>query len=178
MRKEAYKIKCPDHVVIGDPWYFEREEPERLQRLVVDIELPKTFEAALSIRETEYRECEICMAFGPISEVYTYLTGQFYEGQEEETVRIPVDTARYLFKVDGRSANIHTHEDGYWGQKTAFYGKQQGKRHLEGYMVIVNTPDDMTFEEVRQTMESLFGKMKLLPEKKKAEEKRTGGQKR
>ena len=36
MRKETYKIKCPKHIVFGDPLYFEEYKGERLKKLVVD----------------------------------------------------------------------------------------------------------------------------------------------
>lgn len=41
MRKEAIKIKCPDRIQFGDPMYFEdyRNDPEKLQKLVVDYRL-------------------------------------------------------------------------------------------------------------------------------------------
>lgn len=178
MRKEIYSIKCPEHLVIGDPWYFETESAERLKDLVVDIKFPEHFAAALSIKETECNECMICGVFGHKDQIHTYLGGSFYEGQKEEVRKLYVDTAEYLFQVDGRSANIHTHEDGHWGQKTAFYTETQGKKHLDAYMFIVYTPDDMGFEEVKQTMGSLFEDMKLLPQKQKAKEKSTNEPKR
>ncbi len=36
MRKEIYKVKCPQHIVFGDPMYFERFRGNELNRLTVD----------------------------------------------------------------------------------------------------------------------------------------------
>ena len=37
MRKEIYKVKCPQHIVFGDPMYFERFRGNELNRLTVTI---------------------------------------------------------------------------------------------------------------------------------------------
>lgn len=35
MRKEIYKIKCPKHIIFGDPQYFEEFKGTKLKRLTV-----------------------------------------------------------------------------------------------------------------------------------------------
>lgn len=57
MRKESYQIKRPEHLVIGDPWYFETVDSQKLKSLVIDVIPQKEFAAALTIEETEYDEC-------------------------------------------------------------------------------------------------------------------------
>ena len=58
MRKEAIKIKCPDRIQFGDPMYFEdyRNDPEKLQKLVVDYRPQPGFKAGVSLVETEHPE--------------------------------------------------------------------------------------------------------------------------
>ena len=51
MRKETYKIKCPKHIVFGDPLYFEEYKGERLKKLVVDYEVPAKFDTARLVLE-------------------------------------------------------------------------------------------------------------------------------
>ena len=45
MSAEEYSIKRPEHIVIGDPWYFETETGERLKKLVVDYQPEEQFMA-------------------------------------------------------------------------------------------------------------------------------------
>ena len=51
MRKETYKIKCPKHIVFGDPLYFEEYKGELLKKLVVDYEVPAKFDTARLVLE-------------------------------------------------------------------------------------------------------------------------------
>ena len=36
MKKEVYKIQCPEHIVFGDLLYFEQYKRQKLRSLVVD----------------------------------------------------------------------------------------------------------------------------------------------
>lgn len=56
MRQEAYRIKCPRHILFGDPLYFEEyaNNPKRLNELVVDYKPPHEFQAGISLVETEH----------------------------------------------------------------------------------------------------------------------------
>ena len=49
MMKEMYSVKCPEHIVFGDPWYFKTEPKDRLKGLVVDCTVPKEFEAIVAL---------------------------------------------------------------------------------------------------------------------------------
>lgn len=127
MRKESYQIKRPEHLVIGDPWYFETVDSQKLKSLVIDVIPQKEFAAALTIEETEYDECMTNIIFALEEELGTYLKGFMYAGQKEQVKKLPVDTAEYLIQVDGRASNIHTHEDGYWGQQLTLYSEEKGR---------------------------------------------------
>ena len=111
-------------------------------------------------------------------ELDTYLKGYMYAGQKEQVKKLPVDTAEYLIQVDGRASNIHTHEDGYWGQQLTLYSEEKGQKHPDAYIITISTPDDMSFEEVKETMGTLFESMKLIPQIEKTEEKRASEPKR
>lgn len=167
MRKEAYQIKRPEHLVIGDPWYFEKAGPKRLKDLVIDVQPQEGFSAALSIQETEYNECMTNIIFASKDEIETYLDGRMYKGQEETVKMLPVDTARYFIEADGRSAMIYTHEDAYWGQQLTLYSGEKDGKCLDAYVITISTPEDMTFEDVKQIMGTVFEDMKLIPEKEK-----------
>lgn len=57
MRKEIYKVKCPQHLVFGDPMYFERFRGNELNRLTVDYRPSKYFDTArLVLKEEPNRE--------------------------------------------------------------------------------------------------------------------------
>lgn len=178
MRKEAYQIKCPEHLVIDDPWYFEKTEPKRLKDLVIDVQPQEEFAAALSIQETDCNECVTNIVFAFEEEIDTYLDERMYEGQKEIIKKLPVDTARYFIEVDGRSAMIHTHEDGYWGQQSALYSEAKDGKYLDAYMITISTPQDMKFEDVKQVMGTVFEDMKLIPEKEKEVQKGSNEPKR
>ena len=49
MKEEKYSIKRPEHIVIGDPWYFETVKGKRLAELTVDYKPPTEFAAAVSL---------------------------------------------------------------------------------------------------------------------------------
>lgn len=174
MRKESYQIKRPEHLVIGDPWYFETVAPQKLNSLVIDVQPQAEFVAALTIQETDYHECMTSIIFAFKEEIDTYLEGCTYEGQKEIVKKLPVDTARYSIQVDGRSSTIHTHEDGYWGQQSTLYSEEKNEKYLDAYLITISTPQDMKFEDVRQMMGTVFEDMKLIPEKEKAKEVQKG----
>ena len=58
MRKEAIKIKCPHRIQFGDLMYFKdyRNDPEKLQKLVVDYIQQPGFKEGVSLVETENQE--------------------------------------------------------------------------------------------------------------------------
>lgn len=39
MRKKIFSVKCPEHILFGDPLYFEEYSGKRLESLVVDYSL-------------------------------------------------------------------------------------------------------------------------------------------
>lgn len=54
--KETYKVKCPERIVFGDPLYFREFEGERLKKLVVYLEVPDHFAAAVMLHEEPIRD--------------------------------------------------------------------------------------------------------------------------
>lgn len=58
VRKEKFKIKCPERIQFGDPLYYEdfKDEPERLKKLVVDYKPKPEFKAGVLLTEMEYSE--------------------------------------------------------------------------------------------------------------------------
>ena len=126
MNKEVYKIQCPEHIVFGDPLYFEQYKGQKLLSLVVDYKPPGHFEASLVLREQKNEQFEGFMErsmeiyLAPAETMKTYLDGMKYKAQKMKEKMIGVDTARYLLTVDDRSDEIRTGGDGCWGSKIEF----------------------------------------------------------
>lgn len=98
MRKEAIKIKCPDRIQFGDPMYFEdyRNDPEKLQKLVVDYRPQPGFKAGVSLVETEHPEYPGFIArtmtiyFAPEQYLSIYMDGKMYASQKIDRKEIGV----------------------------------------------------------------------------------------
>ena len=90
MRKENIKIKCPKHILFGDPMYFEeyKNDPEKLQKLVVDYSPQPGFKAGVSLVETEHPEYPGFIArtmtiyFAPEQYLSIYMDGKMYASQK------------------------------------------------------------------------------------------------
>jgi len=56
--EKKFKIKCPKGIQFGYPMYFEdyRDDPQKLQKLVVDYRPQPGFKAGVSLVETEHSE--------------------------------------------------------------------------------------------------------------------------
>ena len=95
-----------------------------------------------------------------------YLSEQMYEGQEEKTKVVLVDTARYLLKVDDRSDEIHTGADGEWGFFSEVYHKKREHRISDAVIITIAVPDDKDFTAMREMARYFFQDMEpLVPEK-------------
>lgn len=88
MRKETYKIKCPKHIVFGDPLYFEKYKGEQLKKLVVDYEVPAKFDTArLVLEEKPFEKCPDMMHrtmtifLAPHDHINVYLSNHKYTVQ-------------------------------------------------------------------------------------------------
>ena len=115
MRKEIYKVKCPRHIIFGDPTYFREYKGAKLKKLTVDYKPPKDFDAARLVLEErpnkefpEYINRTMTLYLAPSQTIKTYLEGMMYSSQEIAEKGIGVDTARYYFSVDGRDDELFT----------------------------------------------------------------------
>ncbi len=159
--KETYKVGVPKHIMVGDPWYFERKSGEELARLIVDICPSQKFRARVELEEkldedSDYMSRTMRLTISSARELPTYMRGMYYMGQEEKGKPIPVDTAKYRIKVDEREMMIRTGGDGYWGGYYEYSHKVAGKEMIDAHIVEVYMPDDMDFERLRETMRTLF----------------------
>ena len=89
MRKEIYKVKCPQHIVFGDPMYFERFRGNELNRLTVDYRPSKYFDTArLVLKEepnrelSEYMNRSITLYAAPRQTIDVYACEQIYTFQK------------------------------------------------------------------------------------------------
>ncbi len=157
MRKEAIKIKCPDRIQFGDPMYFEdyRNDPEKLQKLVVDYRPQPGFKAGVSLVETEHPEYPGFIArtmtiyFAPEQYLSIYMDGKMYASQKIDRKEIGVDTACYLIEVDGRYEDIKTGGDGYWGDYQELYREINGKKYIDAVVISIAMPDEQSFEGMK-----------------------------
>lgn len=172
MREELYKIKCPRHIVFGDPMYFEDYEGKRLEELIVNYKPPQHFEAGVVLREevhTEYagvimRTMSIYLA--PKETLGTYMSGMIYEGQQMEQKEIGVDSASYVIHVDDRQDEIKTGGDGYWGEIETLYRKQGQQTSTNAVIVHIAIPDFVDFKEMQQWVHYFFEDATLQREEK------------
>ena len=54
--KETYKVKRPDKITWGDPWYMKEFSGEKLQSLIVDFEPPKYCDARVVLEEKPMKD--------------------------------------------------------------------------------------------------------------------------
>ena len=172
MAQEVYKIKCPEHIVFGDPMYFERFRGEMLQRLVVDYRPPANFEARLKLYQDTVDGFDVMgmhLYLAPAETVGVYADDMMYEGQSVEERRIGVDTARYRLAVDGREQTIRTGGDGYWGSVTKFTRGNGEQKVTDAVVVDIGVPDEFfNFEEMRALAKSFFGDLEAVIDKNAA----------
>ena len=134
--KETYKVKRPDRIVWGDPWYMEEFSGERLKELIVDFRSPKHFDARVVLEEQPMEEYPDMMLntmtiyLAPKQTIETYMKGMMYESQEHTVKDIGVDTAKYYIKVDGQDDTIRTGGDGYWGDYQEMFRMVAGKQKI------------------------------------------------
>ena len=140
LRKEIYRVKRPDRITFGDPYYFEQFRGDKLRRLTYDLKVPDWMDARLVLREDmmerddygdddlfarfsedELKRRALVIYLAPQDTMQTYLDGMRYESQKSKEKQIGVDTACYLLRVDGRVETVHTAADRYWGGVETLY---------------------------------------------------------
>ena len=164
MRKEMYSVKCPEHILIGNPWYWKTMSRENL---VVDFKPAQTFDAAVSIEERGIDKILICvvMCFAPKEHMSVYLDGRQYTTQKLNVKQIGMDTEEYMISVDERRNTLHTGGNGYRGNFTEVYREIRKKKRLDAVIITLAMPLAMSFEEIKRTISYFFEDMKLIPEK-------------
>lgn len=181
MKEERYEAKTPKHLVIGDPWYFERKSGKDLQRLIVDYRPPEDVQTAIILSENEaygITQTNMTMYFAPKEHIKVYMDDMIYEGQETKRREIPVDTAKYYMDVDGRKENIYTSGDGYWGQMVEYYHEEKNRMVTDAVIVSMAMPDSIDFVQLRSFMNHLFEEIHPIRENQITESKREPDRKR
>lgn len=178
MKKETYKIQCPEHIVFGDPLYFEQYKGQKLRSLVVDYKPPRHFEGRLVLLEQKSEQFEDFMErsmeiyLAPAETMKTYLDGMKYKTQKMKQKMIGVDTARYLLTVDDRSDEIRTGGDGCWGSEIEFYRKDGTLKVSDAVIISVAFPEETDFDGMRRMARYFFPDMQQVD---KGEKKRKRG---
>ena len=180
MRREIYKVKCPKRIVFGDRMYFEEFKGAELKRLTVDYKTSKFFDAArLVLKEEpneeypEYMERWMTLYLAPRQTIDVYVSGKLYPHQKVAEKRIGVDTARYYLRVNGRSDEIHTGGDGWWGRFEEYYREIGKGRLFDAVVLSIAIPEKYDFEGMKELAGCFFEEMERQPDnhKRKAPER-------
>lgn len=174
MREEEYQVKCPKHIVFGDPLYFEQFKGAKLKKLVVDFKAPKWFDAArLVLQEQENDEFPemmdrtMTLYLGLNRFIQMHVDGKRFEFEKYQERSLGVDTARYLINVDGRSVQIHTGGDGWWGSLGEIHAHFDGKKPiLDAIILSIDVPELCSFKDMKRFAGYLFEDLQPMPLKK------------
>ena len=162
LRRELFRVKCPRRIVAGDPYYFETEPPERLKKLVVDYIPPRSYEARLVLSQYEmhdfgvYQTNAVQIYLAPGKDVDVYAAEKMYADQRIEQKEIGVDTASYIMEIDDRWKEFHTGADGCWGNTFTYFHTRNGRKQVDGKMIMFTMPEEVSFEEMKRIMDTLF----------------------
>lgn len=160
--KETYNVKTPRKIVFGDPCYFNQYSGKKLKSLVVDMNLPRDFDAKVVLEETPLEKDSdtilrtMAIYAAPKMTMDTYLEGMKYKYQDNMFKEIGVDTAEYYLRVDDSDDIIRTSGDGCWGDCIELSHRIEGKRILDAVIITVIMPEDETMETMRQRMRYFF----------------------
>lgn len=160
--KEIYKVKLPERIVFGDPLYFEQCKKEEQERLTVDYKPPNSFSAKVMLEETQYEEYPneifraISIYFAPSRTIDVYAEGKQYASQDYTSREIGVDSASYIFGIDGNCDVFSTGGDGCWGEYAELSRIVNGKRYIDAVIVTVLMPEYETMESMRNWLKYFF----------------------
>ncbi|MFR3755437.1 MAG: hypothetical protein ACLTW9_30005 [Enterocloster sp.] len=168
MKKEIYVVDCPTHIQFGDPMYFEHFEDQKLERLVVDCNVTKNFVARVVLQEQPIEELPgekldtMTLYMAPERTISTYMDGYCYKGQDVEQKEIGVDTATYLFEVDGRYEEFKQKEMVTGEKAVNFPGSRDGRSIIDAAVITVCMPEPQGFEDMRRLVHYFFQGAQLL----------------
>lgn len=84
------------------------------------------------------------------------LAEKMYADQRIEQKEIGVDTARYIMEIDDRWKEFHTGADGCWGNTFTYFHTRNGRKQVDGKMIMFTMPEEVSFEEMKRIMDTLF----------------------
>ncbi len=163
MIKETYRVRTPKNIIIGDPWYFEKYEGEKLDKLIANINPRQGFLTMIVLEEKPLEDCpEItdrsmtiyCSYRGMVP---VFLQGQRFPSHTEESRPLNVDSAHYVIKVDDREINVCTGGDGCWGYHNELYAYSAGRKRLDGTITNIGFSENFEdMQQIRDYMKTLF----------------------
>lgn len=158
---ETYKVKLPQQIQIGDPWYYEQFQGKKLDSLVVDINPPKDFETRVVLSD-DGDTCFMQFCLAPKNFLKIYMQGKMLAYQQYDSKSIAVDTAKFRLAIDDHSDMVYTGGDGLWGECIEIYHGDSGKRVVDGYLITLDMPEFETMDDMRQRMNQLFENCELV----------------
>lgn len=166
--KETYKVKTPDNIIIGDPWYFDMEKSE-VERLTVNISPPSHFQTRVIIEEKPFEEApemldrSMTIICAPESLLPIFSNGYKLKVNEEVSKQIGVDTAEYLINVDGSQIDIQTGADGCWGYHCEYYRPFFGTKKLDATVTNIGFSEEFEeMDDIRGYLKELFSDVELI----------------
>ena len=188
LRKEIYRVKHPDRITFGNPYYFEQFHGDKLRRLTCDLKVPDWMDARIVLREDlmeredyddddlfarfsedELKRRALVIYLAPPKTMQTYLDGMQYESQKVDEKQIGVDTACYLLRVGDRAETVYTAADGYWGGVETLYRVIGGETYHDAVIITVEMPEDHDFAAMKALAERCFHNMKQIVKAKHRE---------
>ena len=160
--KETYKVKRPDKITWGDPWYMKEFSGERLKSLIVDFEPPKYCDARVVLEEQPMEDFPDVMSntmtiyLAPKQTIETYMKDMMYESQQHMEKAIGVDTAQYYLRVEGQDDTIRTGGDGYWGSYQEMFRMVGDKKMLDAVVVTIAMSEYETMDSMRDYLNYFF----------------------
>lgn len=181
--EKVTKVKCPKHIILGDPLYFEEYTGRELKRLVVDYNPPEQYMAMVKIKEKksdiphlEWIEpptyCVMTLYLGPKENIEVYARDEIYEHQQWKKKGLRAASDRYLVNVDGQEDELHTRGDGEWGYFIEIYDRDEhGKKRTQGVVINMILPEDVDFDDAGVLVKYFFKEEKQVEIEKSIKKK-------
>lgn len=155
-------LKCPDRIAIGDPDYFNGFKGSRLEELVADEKLKKSWSGMAVFENTVYEGIPLSyvkIIFSPKEHLTAYKNDVLFEGQTYEDKTLGTDSASYIIStLTGESHNeylMHTGADGAYGVCRKIYSRHRKKKILDAVIFDLSVPNDMK-DSIKSIIEKLF----------------------
>lgn len=147
------RIKTPNRICIGDPYYLDEPIANR-NSLIFKKTFPKNFLSSLSVTHNEDEGfVEILICFAPDEKhLKAYEEESYFSACNMKKIDLGCDTACFRIEVDDREDVIHTMADGYYGYAASFTYNRKSR----GSFVSLVIDEDIYDERIESSIKYLF----------------------